>query len=69
GRLKPSFKTHVEHAAHVKAIVEKKEEAHVCPKCGNGLVLRTSKRGANAGSQFWGCESFPKCRAIVPLES
>ncbi len=34
GRLKPSFKTNREHVRHVKTIVEKKENAQSCPKCG-----------------------------------
>lgn len=33
-----------------------------CPRCGSELVLRTAKKGANTGSQFYGCSSFPKCR-------
>jgi restriction system protein len=33
-----------------------------CPKCGNHLVERQAKRGANLGNSFWGCSSFPKCR-------
>jgi restriction system protein len=33
-----------------------------CPKCGNHLVERQAKRGANMGNSFWGCSSFPKCR-------
>ena len=32
-----------------------------CPKCGKPLVLRTAKKGENAGNQFWGCSGFPKC--------
>lgn len=32
-----------------------------CPRCGAPLVLRTSKKGDNAGKQFWGCSAFPKC--------
>ena len=35
-----------------------------CPKCGNNLVLRTAKKGANAGNQFYGCSNYPKCRYI-----
>lgn len=38
------------------------EAQRVCPQCGGSLVLRTAKRGANAGSQFWGCGNYPKCR-------
>jgi len=38
-----------------------------CPRCGASMVLRTAKRGTNAGGQFWGCSSFPKCRGIVEV--
>jgi restriction system protein len=33
-----------------------------CPLCGAQMVLRTAKRGPNAGGNFWGCSTFPKCR-------
>lgn len=36
----------------------------ICPRCGNKLVLRTAKKGPNAGNQFYGCAAFPKCRYI-----
>ncbi len=36
-----------------------------CPKCGAVMVRRTAKRGANAGNQFWGCSTYPKCTATV----
>lgn len=29
-----------------------------CPLCKSPMVLRTAKRGPNAGSQFWGCSMF-----------
>lgn len=32
------------------------------------MVLRVAKRGENAGNQFWGCSTYPKCRAIVATE-
>lgn len=32
------------------------------------MVLRTARRGANQGNQFWGCSTFPKCRNVVALE-
>ena len=32
------------------------------------MVRRVAKRGDNAGGEFWGCSTFPKCRAIVPIE-
>jgi len=74
GRLKPSIKTHVQHARHVKEIVAAKqapaqsEATKTCPKCGSDMVLRTSKKGPNAGNEFWGCSAFPKCRAIDAME-
>lgn len=39
-----------------------------CPRCGSPLVLRTAKKGDNAGNQFYGCSSFPKCRYIQNIE-
>ena len=33
-----------------------------CPKCENEMVLRTARKGVDAGSQFWGCSSYPRCR-------
>lgn len=35
-----------------------------CPRCGSKLVLRTAKKGSNAGNLFYGCSNFPKCRYI-----
>lgn len=40
------------------------QEKKVCPRCGADLVVRISKKGNNAGKQFWGCSTFPKCRYI-----
>ena len=36
--------------------------SHTCKLCGSPMVLRNAKKGANAGKQFWGCSTFPKCR-------
>jgi hypothetical protein len=38
-----------------------------CPKCGAEMVLRTVKRGPNAGHRFWGCSTYPKCRSSQPV--
>ncbi|MEE3339832.1 MAG: NERD domain-containing protein [Hallerella sp.] len=51
----------------LKAKVETEPLEHICPRCGAPLVLRTTKKGENAGKQFWGCSTFPKCRYILPL--
>lgn len=34
----------------------------ICPRCNSELILRTAKRGTNAGMQFYGCSGFPRCR-------
>ena len=34
----------------------------LCPVCKASMVRRTAKKGANAGSQFWGCPQYPACR-------
>ena len=47
--------------------IVKGEDNLVCPRCGGQLVLRTAKKGDNAGNQFYGCSSFPKCRYIRNL--
>jgi len=37
-----------------------------CSLCGSEMVLRTAKKGPNAGEKFWGCSTFPKCRGTKP---
>ena len=74
GRLVQSFKTNREHVKHVNGIVSEKKNGFLpsqkrqdvtCPNCNSGMVLRTSKKGTNAGNKFWGCAQFPRCRGIV----
>jgi restriction system protein len=33
-----------------------------CPMCSKAMVRRTAKRGANAGSAFWGCSAYSSCK-------
>ena len=44
------------------------DRAFSCPKCDAPMVRRVAKRGKNAGNEFWGCSTFPKCRSIVPID-
>lgn len=37
-------------------------KAPACPRCQSAMVKRTAKRGANAGSAFWGCSQYPACK-------
>ncbi|MCL1112224.1 NERD domain-containing protein [Shewanella basaltis] len=64
GRLARGFSTNQAHKAHVKEIIKQKTTDKLCIKCGSDMVLREAKKGQNAGSKFWGCSSFPKCRAV-----
>lgn len=38
-----------------------------CPNCGNAMVKRTAKQGANTGKAFWGCTAYPQCRGIIQI--
>lgn len=40
-----------------------------CPQCGKPMALRTARKGARAGSQFWGCSGYPECKGTLALES
>jgi len=67
-QLAKGFKTNKIHVQNLKNKLQEreKERSHtntlVCPQCGNKLVLRVAKRGPNAGNQFYGCKSYPKCK-------
>ena len=39
--------------------------APCCPVCGATMVRRTARAGTNAGREFWGCSTFPKCRGVI----
>ncbi len=41
------------------------EEKYICEKCGSTMVLRVAKKGNNAGNEFYGCSSYPKCKNII----
>jgi four helix bundle suffix protein len=38
------------------------EAAPACPLGGKPLVVRTSRKGPETGSQFWGCSGYPACK-------
>jgi restriction system protein len=54
---------------HMMMEEEKPQSAKQCPQCGGNLVVREAKRGEHAGSKFWGCSSFPKCRYTEKFNS
>ena len=55
-------KQEIENKKVETSVSENSEPDKVCPRCGKKLILRTAKKGVNAGKQFWGCSGFPKCR-------
>ena len=69
GKLQRSYKTNRQHVKYVNGIVKKKFETKACSKCGADMVLRKANKGKNAGNQFWGCRSFPKCRNTIELDA
>ena len=64
-RMKPSWGTNRRHARNLR---QRKDGApsRPCPRCGRTMLLRTAKRGPEAGEQFWGCQGFPFCRHKKP---
>lgn len=63
GRLEPSRETHRQHVQQLKTRADPIAE-WPCPRCGSRMVLRTAKRGSGAGTQFWGCSAYPRCKAV-----
>lgn len=39
-----------------------------CPLCKGLMAPRTARKGNNAGSQFWGCVGYPKCKGTLRLD-
>jgi ATP-dependent DNA helicase RecQ len=40
-----------------------------CPQCGSNMVLRTARRGSNAGNRFYGCSNYPRCKGTLPFNA
>jgi ssDNA-binding Zn-finger/Zn-ribbon topoisomerase 1 len=43
--------------------------APACATCGAPMVLRTAKRGRNAGNHFCGCSTYLQCRSMLAYEA
>ena len=48
-----------EHVQNIKE-TQRDIKKNICPRCGEKLVLRTSKNG----NQFYGCSNYPRCSFI-----
>jgi four helix bundle suffix protein len=44
-----------------------RSDAKLCPACGQPMLLRTARKGSNAGAQFWGCSAYPACKSTQPV--
>jgi restriction system protein len=55
-----------EDAAPVHAAPPDRESQPACPRCGSTMVRRTARSGPTGGQMFWGCSTFPVCRATRP---
>ena len=60
---RPETTSPAETATPVDAV-----SAPTCPVCSTSMVKRTAKRGANAGSEFWGCTGYPACRGTRQID-
>lgn len=53
---------------NVRPVKKATAPAVTCPDCGGSMVHRSAKRGANAGSLFWGCSSYPRCKGTRAIQ-
>ena len=51
------------------AQISPKESSPLCPKCEVPMVLRIASKGAHKGSSFYGCQNFPNCRNVLPVNT
>jgi ssDNA-binding Zn-finger/Zn-ribbon topoisomerase 1 len=56
-------------AEEISEVEATAQEKPACPKCNGVMVKRISKKGDNASREFWGCQSFPKCRGVVAIDN
>lgn len=55
------------HSARAEAAKPASATSPSCPQCNSPMVLRTARKGAQAGNPFWGCSTYPKCRGTRPV--
>ena len=68
-RAEPPSRSSEHHAEAEKPVTSTDTaSAPTCPKCGIAMVLRTAKKGPKAGSRFWGCPNYPRCRVTCEYQ-
>lgn len=63
GRLPPTLATRRQHSSNLQTRQDPAAE-RACARCGSRMVIRIAKSGRNAGGKFWGCSSYPRCKAV-----
>lgn len=48
-----------------KPVISSVKSAISCPVCSSEMVLRTARKGVNAGNQFYGCSRYPHCKKTI----
>ena len=66
---KAKKKEHVQEIKQEKSRIDDDIRNGICPRCGGKLVLRTASKGPNAGSKFYGCSNYPKCKFTAKAPS
>lgn len=70
--LENSIENKSDYAKKYESMVEELnkigDKVKKCKLCGGVMKLRTAKKGANVGKQFWGCEKFPECKYVENVE-
>jgi len=65
---KGTLKIEVVAETESDSVSEKNTDDVLCPSCNAPMVKRISKKGDNAGKEFWGCSKFPKCRGVMSVK-
>ena len=39
----------------------------LCPDCAQPMKKRMARKGRNAGNEFWGCSTYPKCKGTLSI--
>jgi restriction system protein len=66
-RLEKRRRQEVAHRTDPSDPTDRSEKQLTCSACGKLMVLRTARKGAQAGSQFWGCSGYPECKTTLPV--
>jgi predicted RNA-binding Zn-ribbon protein involved in translation (DUF1610 family) len=63
-RLRNSQESGTDASSRHVQNLRRNRENPICPRCGKEMVLRTARKGRNAGGTFWGCSGFPSCKGM-----